>query len=226
MKLHVHRGVARAAQHFCCKAEVRPGAGRYLNHPFDLQAGLRPAAAARAARPAGRQLEAAAASNNADSSKAGDKCSPSLLDVAKEQGQLRQLVALAAAGYDLFAADGGKPFTALAPSDRALKQLAAGAPGIAAGGAAQSYNHRCRWHGLAAASSALQACCASKQPLLAPRGGGARAPARAARLRPEPSHLPPHLYCRTAAGIENEDERLLLEDGLYSVILYQQLPQG
>ena len=137
MKLHVHRGVARAAQRFCCKAEVRPGAGRYLNHPFDLQAGLRPAAAARAARPAGRQLEAAAASNNADSSKAGDKCSPSLLDVAKEQGQLRQLVALAAAGYDLFAADGGKPFTALAPSDRALKQLAAGAPGIAAGGAAQ-----------------------------------------------------------------------------------------
>ena len=92
--------------------------------PLDLQAALRSAAAG-AARPAGRQLEAT------DSAKANraalDKCTPSLLDVAKEQGQLRQLVALAAAGYDVFAADGGKPFTALAPTDGALQQLAAGA---------------------------------------------------------------------------------------------------
>ena len=34
------------------------------------------------------------------------------------------------------------------------------------------------------------------------------------------------LYFCTAAGIENEDEQLLLEDGLYSLILYHQVPQG
>jgi hypothetical protein len=149
-----------------------------------VQVGLHLAAAAGAARPAGRQLEAASA-NSADSSKDRDKCSPSLLDVAKEQGQLRQLVALAAAGYDLFAVDGGKPFTALAPSDRALKQLAAGAPRVASGRAKRYLQPLQCIQGAVAASSALQACHAQK-PLRVPSRPGARSrrpPAGAPDLR-------------------------------------------
>lgn len=79
-------------------------------------------------------------------------CTPTLRAVARQQPALRQLLALAHAGYDAFVVDGGKPFTLLAPTDAALQQL--------------------------------------------------------------------------AAGIVDGDERLLLQDGFYSVVLYHQLPEG
>lgn len=52
------------------------------------------------------------------------KCRPTLLDVARRQPQLRQLVALAGAGFNVFAADTNKPFTVLAPTNDALQALA------------------------------------------------------------------------------------------------------
>lgn len=56
------------------------------------------------------------------------KCSPTLLQVARQHAELKQAVQLAAAGYNMFAVDGGKPFTVLVPSDAAVQELAAGGP--------------------------------------------------------------------------------------------------
>lgn len=53
-------------------------------------------------------------------------CRPTIRAVARQQPELQQLRALAAAGYDMFAVDGNKPFTVLAPSNTALQALAAG----------------------------------------------------------------------------------------------------
>ena len=50
-----------------------------------------------------------------------------MLTLAKQLPELRQAVALAEAGYNLFEVDGGKAFTLLAPSSTALQALAAGA---------------------------------------------------------------------------------------------------
>ncbi|PSC75523.1 adhesion lipo [Micractinium conductrix] len=49
-----------------------------------------------------------------------------MLTLAKQLPELRQAVALAEAGYNLFEVDGGKAFTLLAPSSTALQALAAG----------------------------------------------------------------------------------------------------
>ncbi|KAL4437761.1 hypothetical protein ABPG77_005673 [Micractinium sp. CCAP 211/92] len=46
--------------------------------------------------------------------------------VARQLPELQQLRALAAAGYDVFAVDGNKPYTVLAPTNAALQALAAG----------------------------------------------------------------------------------------------------
>ncbi|EFN56544.1 hypothetical protein CHLNCDRAFT_144191 [Chlorella variabilis] len=54
------------------------------------------------------------------------RCAPSLVDVARQQPELRQAVQLARSGYNLFSVDGGKPFTVLVPTNDALQQLAAG----------------------------------------------------------------------------------------------------
>lgn len=57
------------------------------------------------------------------------RCRPSLVDVAREYPQLRQMVQLAAAGYNAFSVDGGKNFTVLLPINAALQALAAGVLG-------------------------------------------------------------------------------------------------
>lgn len=87
-------------------------------------------------------------------------CHPNLLDVAKQRPELRQLVQLSRAGYSLFQVDGGKPFTALAPSNAALQKLADGA----------------RW----------RACGAGQRAAGMPQGSGAAAVVRVARTRALP----------------------------------------
>jgi hypothetical protein len=52
------------------------------------------------------------------------RCMPSLIDVARQQPDLRQAVQFAKAGFNLFAIDGGKPFTALVPVNAAFQALA------------------------------------------------------------------------------------------------------
>lgn len=54
-------------------------------------------------------------------------CRPTMRAVARQLPELQQLTALAAAGYDVFAVDGNKPYTVLAPTNAALQTLAAGA---------------------------------------------------------------------------------------------------
>lgn len=54
-------------------------------------------------------------------------CRPTMRAVARQQPELQQVRALAAAGYDIFAVDGDKPNTVLAPTNVALQSLAAGA---------------------------------------------------------------------------------------------------
>lgn len=70
-------------------------------------------------------------------SQAVHPCRPTIRAVARQQPELQQLRALAAAGYDMFAVDGNKPFTVLAPSNTALQALAAGACGSRARAAAR-----------------------------------------------------------------------------------------
>jgi hypothetical protein len=65
-------------------------------------------------------------SDSAAPSSRKKRCEPSLIDVARTQPELRQLVQLAIAGYNVFSVDGGKNFTVLAPTNAALQNLAAG----------------------------------------------------------------------------------------------------
>jgi hypothetical protein len=57
------------------------------------------------------------------------RCRPSLVDVARQYPQLRQMVQLAAAGYNAFSVDGGKNFTVFLPTNAALQALAVGVLG-------------------------------------------------------------------------------------------------
>ena len=126
------------------------------------------------------------------------RCAPSLVDVARQQPELRQAVQLARSGYNLFSVDGGKPFTVLVPTNDALQQLAAGACwGWGPVGAGQGEGGAGR-----AAAGRLRR--------------GSRPAAAATRRR----------LCWLRAGIDSLDDQLSLEDGFYSVLLYHQIPQG